>query len=655
MPFFLCYRNNLAGYHTLFNEYDSISKDQFDSKEFWEKYLIEKGRPLPSNTAIMKVLAKKMNKDMVPMPPTDEVKSFKAEFELQDKSVFEIETCSRMHRNKKIESLKLKAGWSSKLARLIYEKTNFSCKFDFKHNWISKERLVKTEGICDCQAIAKISYRHGVINLQIDNVSTTYKHSRVYKIGNETKEELIEELKHKKALAVRSKFVNKINPDNTNLKTEFHPFVPSLNAINLLRFKDRKIDAHPIDILLEWKDGEYQNVISAISHSPFYMFWQTPLQLAWYVAESKQKKMTITFDATGSLVTPPLRSQKIPGTDKLKHCFVYPIMAKTATKSIPIAQMISQDQTSEFISFFIQKVFKKLKLPEAIITDGGKALLKSVCKTFAHCDNLEDYIACSMSSLLFGTPPPKRYVRIDRSHFVKNVSNKIKHRDYRKRNLFRCVVGCLIQCDSFEYAINIITDLFTVILNEHDGVDDSNQQLPAEISKRRLLALCKTHDENEYEASTESESPNNDLDFNADSGWLSELVSKVPITSSGSHENLYYSPDDVQMFSKLFSSIVLWSNIMNHKYGSSSKVATSSDVECFFKLLKRNIFEPKLYRADEFFVIYTEFVNSEVKLNALSNNSVNTPAAKRKRSDSLHEKAAESPGNFYTHSGCDIN
>lgn len=163
----------------------------------------------------------------------------------------------------------------------------------------------------------------------------------------------------------------------------------------------------------------------------------------------------------------------------------------------------------------------------------------------------------------------------------------------------------------------------------------------------------------------EKDDADKDLDFSADSGWIEENIGEVDIeTSPGSHESLYYSPKEKQKFVTIFSSLVLWSNVMNPVFGTSLAVATSSDVESYFKTLKTGIFERKLYRADEFIEIHTDFISSEIKLNAISNdaeltssrhtkrngsNSLNeSPRNKqRNRPKSLNERLSFSPGKYY--------
>lgn len=697
-------------HRVFFSEYINISVQQFESEEFRAKYnkksFTRNGEIVKLNSDIIRDLAKKMDvnaktaylrvkraffqksttkkKDVVTVllensntdnttansqsrdsngggtdtgtdtgTNTCEMESFCDTFELGEGKIFEIYSVERTHRNRVINTQKVKPGWPYKLSIFLFKDAKISCKFDFKNIWVTKDGKVSVTGNCECKAHADISCHMNVLKVEVKNISRAFPHKRVYQMRGERKEDFSRKLEQSSAKAVQSKLVNDLIPDNTTLNTEHNPFVSSLNAFHLIRHRYCKNDADPIDVLLELKDTTFRNVVSAVSHSPFYVFYRTALQLAWYIVESKKKPIAISIDATGSLVTPPTRSQKIDGKDKLKHVCLYSVMAKTGTRSVPIMQMITQDQSSPFITFFLKKMFMDLKAPQQVVSDESKAILKSLVNTFANCEKTCVYIAACMSSLLNNTAPPKCYIRIDRSHFAKNTLRKIKYSDFRKQNLFRGIFGYLIQCDNFGTAKKIIADFFTLILNENDGYDGVTP-LPSESARNRLHALCSTHNADEDYASEsdvlEKDDADKDLDFSADSGWIEEIIGEVDIeTSPGSHESLYYSPKEKQKFVTIFSSLVLWSNVMNPVFGTSLAVATSSDVESYFKTLKTGIFERKLYRADEFVEIHTDFISSEIKLNAISNDAGSTSPrhTKRNRSKSLNERLPLSPGEYY--------
>lgn len=682
------------------SEYEWISKEEFKSNSFGEKYqghFVINGNIVPHSSEIIEELARKMQKTQkatylqvkrrfieqpIQQKPVTEIfkdreaekvdceypkkgnsemcasieekESFVHTYEIEDDSIFILKWIKRKHRNRTVVSETFEAGWQSKLALFLYEEAKITCKFYFKNAWITKERKFATLGNCECGASADISYHQNRLSVNIKNIAQSFPHKRTYQIRGELKKKFFPDLQRDSALAARMKFINKMIPDNNELNKKFHPFNSTLNAIRLHKCREQRKEEDPVDVLLQWKDTKFQNVILAIGHSPFFMFYRTALQLAWYVIESKNGDIIISIDATGGLVTPPFRSQKIEGSERLKHVFFYSIMVKTSTKSIPIAQMLSQEQTSEFIVFFLRKTFKGLKAPRQIVCDESKALLKSLCIAFANFEKIGDYIAACMSSILDGTEHPKCYIRIDRSHFVKNTTKKIKYRDFRKQNLFRSIFGFLIQCNDFRIARKVIRDFFTVILNQKDGVDEFGVPLPSEEARKRLFALCSTHNESE-DYGNDSECPEDEeveknMDFDAESGWIEDIIKEVPIKNENTyHDSVYFSGTDKEkkMYVKMLSSIVLWSNIMNPIFGSSMEVATSSDVESYFKSLKTGILERKMHRADDFFEVHTDFVNAEIKINAISSKEPEPDEPKpRGRSNSLHLRSPIPLGNL---------
>lgn len=156
-----------------------------------------------------------------------------------------------------------------------------------------------------------------------------------------------------------------------------------------------------------------------------------------------------------------------------------------------------------------------------------------------------------------------------------------------------------------------------------------------------MHSLCITHDANvdyaDYSDSEilESDDPDKDLDYDADIKWLDEIIGRVSKkTSENYHENVYFSPADKEMYVKIFSSSVLWSNVMNSMFKSTASEATSSDVESFFKSLKYGILPRKMLSAPEFLEAHINFVSAEIKLNATANGMVSKTPAKRKRTNS---------------------
>lgn len=308
---------------------------------------------------------------------------------------------------------------------------------------------------------------------------------------------------------------------------------------------------------------------------------------------------------------------------------------------MPILQMLSQDHSSEFIEFFLRKAFKKMKAPKEFVTDESKALMKAVVKAFTKCDGIESYVIQWMAALRTGSPIPLFRLQIDRSHFVNNITRKINERDHRRTNFFRGVIGYLIQCEDFGTAKKIIHDFFTVILNKFDGSIDSNP-LPSETCKQKLLLLLSSYDESADYHDDSEKLEDTELDVNVDCGWIEEIIKEVVIIENDDnandyHENVYFSSDQKDFYIKLFSTIVLWSNVTNTLFASSKTVATTQDVESNFKTLKTGIIGRKMIRVDTFLQIHVDYVNAEVKLNAGSKKTDLMHGNRKKRSKSLEE------------------
>lgn len=590
----------------------------------------------PIRTTLKKSAASKM--DEAANPKSDAIHSYSGQF--SNNGIFEIECRNYKHRKGIITKKCVQSGWTSKLTTLLFKETDLSCKFDSKRAWIVSDGTIHTKGMCDCGSILDVSSDLTLLHVNVTKIRKDYSHSRKYQMRGEMKQKLSGMLKNKNAHPVQVKFVNEVNPYNEELSERFDTLTPSLQALRQLRYRQEKTGKDPFAEILNMKDSDYADVISFVSHSPFAIFYQTPLQLALYIAESKKGDISLSIDATGSLIIPLKLSQKIIGTNKLKHVFLYQIMLKTTYgKSVPIAQMLSQDHTSEFIELFLRKIFKQMKPPTEIVSDESKALLKALAATFAGCDSVDGYVEKCMDSLLTGAPKPSIQLRIDRSHFVKNITNKIKDRDHRRRNFFRGVIGYLIQCDYFGVAKQIIEDFFTVILNEYDGSDDIGM-LPSEISKRKLLHLLATYDKDTDYDEDDIKPDDTELDVGEKCLWIEEIISKVVINREmpkEQHGNLYYSPKEKNFYTKIFSTIPLWSNVMNNLFATSKTVATSSDVESNFKTLKTGIIGRRMISPHIFLKIHIDFVNAEVKLNAGSKKRDSAIATIRKRSNSFSE------------------
>lgn len=113
------------------------------------------------------------------------------------------------------------------------------------------------------------------------------------------------------------KLVNSNNPNNEELLEKFDSLTPALGSLRAQKHRQKSTSLDPISALLNIMSNEPKDDILAIGLAPFYVIYRTTLQHAWYIMESKKKPISISIDATGSLLTPPRQSQKIEGRNKL--------------------------------------------------------------------------------------------------------------------------------------------------------------------------------------------------------------------------------------------------------------------------------------------------------------------------------------------------
>lgn len=259
--------------------------------------------------------------------------------------------------------------------------------------------------------------------------------------------------------------------------------------------------------------------------------------------------------------------------------------------------MLSQSHGMSFILFWLKSWFASQKKPDEIITDESDALMGACVEAFTRFKSINTYIsACVNLFLLEDFDLPECFLRIDRSHFVKSIhrSKHLKRQEKRKQNLFKRILGYLIQCESMEEFKNIVRDTLLILRNPFFTTETT-------AAKMRLQRLVDTHEV--YEILKLDE----DMETNDDSfcdGFHDEIVNTFKDTSSYKFimtisntieiennkdlaENLYYSPDLEPYFIYIFVRFPLWTNIMCSKFRSTLMTATSSAIESEFKNMKK--------------------------------------------------------------------
>lgn len=565
----------------------------------------------------------------------DSIKHF--QFDVDGMELFSTETRKQKHRKTALQRECAEYGWPQKLFEFLWEKTNLNCSWKFKNSWCTKDGLIKASGYCECGATVFVISDGKTLTADMSNVSNK-THIKKRQIRGAPRKAMADKLKDRSAHSVRNEIINDLIPDNVMTNNEAarnYIKVPNSATLRQIKYENTTNKKLAITNILQWKELQHRHVISDVGISPFYVFYSTPLQKQWYIAESKKRKLSLSIDATGSIIKPPLFSENSENTTKFKHVFLYNIVVKTPKKSVPVFQMLSQRNTTEFIIYWLRSSFKDLKPPSEVICDDSKALLSALIQCFTSCAGTKAYIIACMRSLSTAVPPPEIFVRLDRSHFVKNVIKNITDNDARRQDIYRSVIGFLIQCDNFHMARIIIKDFFTLILNKYDGNDDYNKPLPAEKSKRNLLMLCSSHimsdDDNTMDDIYAEDKETEDImKIDSNTEWVKNIIEEVFIvTSPNFHENLYYNPKKEDFYLKLFSTICLWSNVMAPVFQSDTMTATSSDIESNFKTIKSSMLQNKIIRVDRFLEEHIKHVNAEVKSVILEGINANVTAKQK--------------------------
>lgn len=233
-------------------------------------------------------------------------------------------------------------------------------------------------GTCsECNAIVQVTTEQNYKKLIffITKGEDNIVHSKRRKLTGETKAEVRKRLAtHESAYVIKSS-MDKMFIEIGNSTAVF---VPSKKQITQLKYKDNLdncYDLNPIKALQIMKyTHEYKDCIHFIGADPFYVIYWHPYQVRWYQQYCRTETPTITIDATGSVVYSP----KHADNSESKHTFLYNIMAISNNgTSKPIAHMLTQNNTSNFISFMLTEMFKKIfKMPVQVVSDNSAALLR---------------------------------------------------------------------------------------------------------------------------------------------------------------------------------------------------------------------------------------------------------------------------------------
>lgn len=429
--------------------------------------------------------------------------SFKFETDISKETIFEVH---KILSGKKVRK-KVKSGWSPLLNQKIWEQFKSDCSWSFKRADVVCDE-VTVEGKCSfksCNATirAQTSNNLSTLKIYIDNFDGNVMHKgNKRRVAGTQKNEIDNMLKTENAFKVQNKIVQK-----TMKPGDVEPaHLPTLNALRVRKCKERLKNRNkdPYQSLSSMLEYQFRKSIHYIGFNPFYVIYSTPLQRKWYKSQTNKNRSILSIDATGLKIIPPEGSRisdkkTAKAIDQLKYktVFLY-VIVLNGIVPVPVGQMVSQDHTMSFLTFWLISWAFEKKIPDEIHLDQSAALFGACVKAFTNYKSTNAYISGCMDSLLHDTPPPPIYLRIDRYHFVCIIHRikQFKKMDPLKVGLFKAIFGVLILIHDVSAVKKIICDLFIIMRSRYITKT-------CEKSLLDLQALCEKHqikiEEEEYD------------------------------------------------------------------------------------------------------------------------------------------------------------
>lgn len=318
--------------------------------------------------------------------------------------------------------------------------------------------------------------------------------------------------------------------------------------------------------------------------------------------------------------------------------------------AFPVGQMLSQMHDMEWLTHWLnawklqvqeQLQKKKFVIDECVI-DESAALIGACVAAFTQDKTTAQYIDRCVHVILHKRGElPTCFVRIDRSHFVKNVHKNIKKGFSNMVRLLRGVMGYLIQCSNrFEFE-TIMKHVFTLTRNEFISPDVTK-------AKNMLTKLVATHESDDQESPVdqcEEVEHIERIDISSfkktcSYRWVMDIYNSVNLTTDKKTENIYHSPSTEKYLIHSFVRCPLWSNIMIHEFESNNSCATSSSVENEFKTVK-NLLGYHKRRADLLVKYHLRYLSGQMKLGRAQQNFQTSLQRRRSNSTDAKRKTAK--------------
>lgn len=392
------------------------------------------------------------------------------------------------------------------------------------------------------------------------------------------------------------------------------------------------INRNPIDSLIELKHTSQAGNIHHIGSDPAIIHYWTNHQIVIYKDITK-KYSRLFIDVTGSLVKKIKRtSLNLLSGD----IFLYEAVVNEGFGQIPVTQMISEKHDSITIAYWLDMWLKcGLSAPSEAVADYSRALLMAMCKSFcnlsfqSYLDECFSVIADKKDKL------PLCFIRIDVSQMIKTFCRLKCLYGIKKKYLKEFYVRCfrlLLTSTDLDMFKNILTAFMTVMLSETDGwIDETeNQENPSEKYRIYLINLMKTIPADETNNSyTDCDNQEHEYieienadDIDESSTSIATFLegieneSKLNASVKGNRMSAYFLPELAKDVKRICKHFPLWTAVMQPRFNSPFKIATSAPVESDFNELKNLILRhaTRPMTADRFILRHIQSIDSNTKL-----------------------------------------
>lgn len=538
--------------------------------------------------------------------------------------------------------------WTPIINEHFFEQTRLSCALTYKYAkiYLNGQVFLDIIGHCSiCMSNFKgividkpESESRVIINCSYNGQFNSCKSGKKRRIIGKKRDYFLDKLIKENQSAA---YVQRVEAKDIMHYGEAEPsHIPSKNALRVMKYKANKINRiheDPITALSLLKASlPYNDIIRDIGYDRFFVHYWSSTEINSYRLYAKNNKLpTISIDATGGLVQKPIL---ISGR-QTSNIFLYQIGVRDTKNKcqFSVGHMLSERHDNNSIAYWLAEWLRNdISPPKVIVTDQSLALMMAAVKTFTQYANLNKYI--SICSLLIqkeiNIEVPNCMIRNDFNHVMHLLSSWIEYKSVSRRvkNFYLRAIGLIIVNTDFEDIKILLKLIFTVSLNETEGVDNNGQLTECEMAKTCLKQRIATHTTDVEDIIEEIKNKEDDDDLmytnfheKITSTTIFQQILDIYescITNSnqqsncGDHDNLQFSPGIAKKLLDFCKLLPCWSAVMVPIFNFGNPTESSATSESLFNDLKSNVLRHKTLplRIDEFITIHINSIIGSINL-----------------------------------------